>query len=122
MMMNLDWNLERYRTRDLLLLRDMELAMLYPQYTIQKNQIIDQMYAIALEQGFTGSREEFLEQYDNLFTNGPIHNGVTFTPSVSNDGVISWTNDGEQTNPDSVDLVAAVIAALPAAEVPQELI
>ena len=41
--------------------------------------------------------------------------GVTFTPSVSSAGVISWTNDGGQENPQSVDLVAAVISALPSA-------
>ena len=39
--------------------------------------------------------------------------GTTFTPSVSNAGVISWTNDGGKTNPSSVDLVAAVLTALP---------
>ena len=39
--------------------------------------------------------------------------GVTFTPSVSSAGVISWTNDGSQTNPESVDITAAVLAALP---------
>lgn len=42
-------------------------------------------------------------------------NGTTFYPSVSNAGVISWTNDGNKTNPASVDLVAAVISALPSA-------
>lgn len=31
-------------------------------------------------------------------------NGVTFTPSVSADGVISWTNDGGLQNPASVDM------------------
>ena len=41
--------------------------------------------------------------------------GVTFTPSVSSSGVISWTNDGGQQNPQSVDLVSAVISALPSA-------
>ena len=30
--------------------------------------------------------------------------GVTFTPSVSNEGVISWTNDGGKTNPESVNI------------------
>lgn len=30
--------------------------------------------------------------------------GVTFTPSVSNEGVISWTNDGGKTNPQSVSI------------------
>lgn len=39
--------------------------------------------------------------------------GTTFTPAVSSAGVISWTNDGGKTNPQSVDLAAAVIAALP---------
>ena len=49
-------------------------------------------------------------------TNGSDGNdGTTFTPSVSNAGVISWTNDGGKTNPTSVDLVSAVIAALPSA-------
>lgn len=44
-------------------------------------------------------------------TNGT--NGATFTPAVSAAGVISWTNDGGKQNPQSVDLVAAVLAALP---------
>lgn len=39
--------------------------------------------------------------------------GVTFTPTVSEQGVISWTNDGGRQNPPSVDLVAAVLNALP---------
>ena len=30
--------------------------------------------------------------------------GVTFTPSVSADGVISWTNDGGLDNPEPVDI------------------
>ena len=30
--------------------------------------------------------------------------GVTFTPSVSEQGVISWTNDGEKENPPSVNI------------------
>lgn len=41
--------------------------------------------------------------------------GVTFTPSVSSAGVISWTNDGDRQNPQSIDMVAAVISALPSA-------
>lgn len=39
--------------------------------------------------------------------------GTTFTPAVSSAGVISWTNDGGKQNPQSVDLVSAVISALP---------
>lgn len=41
--------------------------------------------------------------------------GTTFVPSVSSAGVISWTNDGGRVNPQNVDLVAAVIQALPSA-------
>lgn len=43
----------------------------------------------------------------------PGQDGTTFTPSVSASGVLSWTNDGGKQNPESVDLVAAVLAALP---------
>lgn len=39
--------------------------------------------------------------------------GATFVPSVSEAGVISWTNDKGLENPESVDLVSSVIAALP---------
>ena len=38
-------------------------------------------------------------------------NGVTFTPSVSEEGVISWTNDGEEENPDPVDIMGPPGAA-----------
>lgn len=31
-------------------------------------------------------------------------NGYTFIPSIDSDGVLSWTNDGNLPNPDSVDL------------------
>ena len=41
--------------------------------------------------------------------------GATFTPAVSNAGVLSWTNDGGLTNPEAVD-VAALVAAAVAAE------
>jgi hypothetical protein len=41
--------------------------------------------------------------------------GATFTPAVSSAGVISWTNDKGRTNPQAVDITAAVIAALPSA-------
>lgn len=44
----------------------------------------------------------------------PGANGTTYTPAVAA-GVLTWTNDGGKANPDPVDLVAAVIAALPSA-------
>ena len=39
--------------------------------------------------------------------------GTTFYPSVSADGIISWENDGGKQNPEPVNLVSAVISALP---------
>lgn len=39
--------------------------------------------------------------------------GTTFYPTVSPDGIISWTNNNNEINPVSVNLVEAVIAALP---------
>ena len=41
----------------------------------------------------------------------PGVDGVTFTPSVSEAGVISWTNDGEEENPDPVDIMGPPGAA-----------
>lgn len=46
------------------------------------------------------------EQLDNIqLTPGPKgKDGVTFTPSVSEEGTLSWTNDGELQNPQSVNI------------------
>lgn len=44
---------------------------------------------------------------------GGGENGATFTPAVSLEGVISWTNDKGLANPEAVNLVNAVLAALP---------
>lgn len=41
--------------------------------------------------------------------------GVIFTPSVSSSGVLSWSNNGGKENPDPVDIVTAVLGALPSA-------
>lgn len=41
--------------------------------------------------------------------------GVIFTPSVSSSGVLSWSNDSGEENPDPVDIVTAVLSALPSA-------
>lgn len=38
-------------------------------------------------------------------TSYEIHNGYTFTPYVSNAGVISWTNDGDLDNPTPVNIM-----------------
>ena len=44
---------------------------------------------------------------------GTGEDGATFTPSISDDGVLSWTNDKGLNNPASVDLVTKVVSALP---------
>lgn len=46
-------------------------------------------------------------------TGGAGNDGATFIPSVSANGVLSWTNDKGMANPSPIDLVNAVIAALP---------
>ena len=42
--------------------------------------------------------------------------GAVFTPSVSSSGILSWTNNGGLNNPDSFDIVSAVLNELPIAE------
>lgn len=42
--------------------------------------------------------------------------GARYTPIVSGDGVLSWTNNGDLENPDPFNVVSAVLSALPAAE------
>ena len=36
-----------------------------------------------------------------------VADGTTFTPSVSSDGILSWTNDGGKTNPDPVNITGS---------------
>lgn len=43
---------------------------------------------------------------------GPAGVGVTFTPSVSNAGVISWTNDGDLPNPTSRNIAGRPVCTL----------
>lgn len=38
--------------------------------------------------------------------------GTTFTPTVSNAGVLSWSNNGGKQNPSSVDIASAVRAVI----------
>lgn len=46
----------------------------------------------------------------------PGQNGATFTPSVSTDGVLSWTNDGGKENPASVSIKGPAGEAGPGSE------
>lgn len=51
------------------------------------------LYELAQQDGFSGSLTEFL---GSLKVQG--ENGVTFIPKIEN-GVLSWTNDGDLPNP-----------------------
>lgn len=62
------------------------------------------------ERGATGDRGETGPQGIQGETGAT---GTTFTPAVSSAGVISWTNDGGKPNPQPVDIVDAVLDALP---------
>lgn len=60
-------------------------------------------YQLAVQEGFAGSVSDYLESIKGA-SGKDGSNGVTFTPTVSEDGTISWTNDGELDNPESVNI------------------
>lgn len=75
-------------------------------------------YTIAIENGFNGTEEEWLSSLKgdpftyNDFTPeqlaqlvGPQgKTGYYYIPSVSKEGILSWTNSGNLSNPDSVNI------------------
>lgn len=59
--------------------------------------------------GLTGNTQiKFMQLHGNLpgrlVFGVPGKNGVTFTPHVSEDGILSWTNDGGLENPAPVKI------------------
>lgn len=57
---------------------------------------------------FNVAFEEKSEEFNpDMSAGGRGKNGATFTPSVSSDGVISWTNDRELPNPPPVNIKGA---------------
>ena len=82
----------------------------------QKITVVDHLKALAqrlqntrnavsqLAQATTDAIEELSQQVDDL---------TTFTPAVSENGILSWSNDKGKENPPPVDLAALVIKALP---------
>lgn len=56
------------------------------------------------ERGLTGETGAMGLQGENGW---PGEDGATFTPHVSEDGVLSWTNDGELNNPTPVSIKGA---------------
>lgn len=55
-------------------------------------------------QGEKGDKGDAGEKGDKGDTGATGPQGVTFTPAVSSDGVLSWTNDGGLDNPSSVSI------------------
>ena len=78
----LDWNYERYRTRDRLLEYDFNiypmvphsagLSMIYPWENIAIQQLSKQIIEVARLNGYTGSEEDLWRK----FSNGTIHQGT----------------------------------------------
>lgn len=56
------------------------------------------------EKGDTGAQGEPGKDGSPGAAGAPGETGTTFTPSVSADGTLSWTNDGGKTNPASVNI------------------
>ena len=54
-------------------------------------------YEIAVDNGFVGTETEWLESLNGK-------QGATFTPYVSSNGELSWTNDGDKKNPATVNI------------------
>ena len=71
------------------------------------DQIVDaEQERVEAEQGRVAAeeaREEAFSQFEQAIESGE-YNGATFTPSVSAEGVLSWTNDKGLANPDSVSI------------------
>ena len=67
-----------------------------------------------VSEGLEPNAEELKEAYPDIIeqwhqelldrADAGDFNGVTFTPSISDDGVLSWTNDGGKENPASVKI------------------
>ena len=69
-----------------------------------------------LDVTFQQTDMSFDAQFDNVVQIGAEGTGnpsVIFFPSVSETGVLSWTNNGGLQNPKPVDIVSAVVSALP---------
>ena len=100
--MKLDWNRERYRTRDRLLEYDFSiypavphtagLPIIYPWENIALGQLSHSIINIAKLNGYTGTEEEFWNQ----FSSGGIHYGTLETfpvPGVDYDLYLDTKTD-----------------------------
>lgn len=57
-------------------------------------------YEIACDQGFVGTEEEWIASLKGE----PGDDGITFIPEISDQKILSWTNNGGLENPTPVDL------------------
>lgn len=95
-MIPLDWNRERYRTRDRLLEYDYSiypqvphtagLAVVYPWENIATANLMRQLYKSAADSGFIGTEDEFLNNFGKMLQNKQIIFGTidTFEPQDDN--------------------------------------
>lgn len=59
------------------------------------------------DKGDPASNEQVASAVNDYFKSNPVKNGedgITYTPTVSSDGVISWTNNGGLENPEPVSI------------------
>lgn len=80
-----DWNYERYRTRDLLLEYDKDimpprpraagLKIIYPWESIMLSNFIDQLYQVAVENGYSGTKDEYLSKNAEVLNANEIITG-----------------------------------------------
>lgn len=80
--MQRDWNYERYRTRDRLLEYDPHimplcphsagLAMIYPWENNNLTMLAHQLYLFAANSGYSGTENEFINNFGTYFTNMQI--------------------------------------------------
>ena len=54
-------------------------------------------YNIAVKNGFVGTEAEWVDSLKG-------ENGAIFTPSVSSEGILSWTNDKGLSNPEPISI------------------
>ena len=77
---------------------------------VSTNEIVGTDDRVPILDGLINEVNEAMDRIENIQpgsgsgSGGTGENGATFTPSVSEDGIISWTNDKGLTNPASVNI------------------
>ena len=98
----MDWNFERYRTRDRLLDYDFNivppaphsagLSMVYPWENIILEQLGAQIFLLAQQHGFSGTEEQFWDR----FNNPSIYFGTLETfPVPGNENILYFDKENE---------------------------